>query len=51
MKIKVTTSTNDVPSPFVSKHAADVIGVLSGFDRLRPMATLRPLYQPSLMGR
>lgn len=33
------------------QHAADVIGVLSGFDRLRLMATLRPLYQPSLMGR
>lgn len=27
------------------------MGVLSGFDRLRLMATLRPLYQPSLMLR
>ena len=51
MKIKVTTTTSDVPSPFVTQHGADVIGVLSGFDRLRLMATLRPLYQPSLMMR
>lgn len=51
MKIKVTTTASDVPSPFVTQHAADVIGVLSGFDRLRLMATLRPLYQPSLMLR
>lgn len=27
------------------------MGVLSGFDRIRLMATLRPLYQPSLMQR
>src|ERR1700689_4571273 len=51
MNIKVTTTASDVPSPFVTQHAADVIGVLSGFDRLRFMATLRPLYQPGLMGR
>jgi hypothetical protein len=51
VKIKVTTTASDAPSPFVTQHAADVIGVLSGFDRLRLMATLRPLYQPSLMMR
>jgi hypothetical protein len=51
VKIKVTTTASDVPSPFVTQHAADVIGVLSGFDRLRLMATLRPLYQPGLMQR
>jgi hypothetical protein len=51
VKIKVTTTASDAPSPFVTQHASDVIGVLSGFDRLRLMATLRPLYQPSLMGR
>jgi hypothetical protein len=51
VKIKVTTTASDVPSPFVTQHAADVIGVLSGFDRLRLMATLRLLYQPSLMQR
>ena len=27
------------------------MGVLSGFDRVRLMASLRPLYQPSLMQR
>jgi hypothetical protein len=51
VKIKHSTTTSDAPCPFVSHHAADVIGVLSGFDRLRLMATLRPLYQPSLMAR
>jgi hypothetical protein len=51
VKIKVTTASSDVPSPFVIQHRADVMGVLSGFDRLRLMATLRPLYQPSLMMR
>jgi hypothetical protein len=49
VKIKVTTTPSDVPSPFVTQHTADVIGVLSGFDRLRLMASLRPLYQPSFM--
>jgi len=51
VKIKVTTTANDAPCSFVTQHAADVIGVLSGFDRIRLMATLRPLYQPSLMQR
>jgi len=51
MNIKVTTTSSDVSSPFVTQHAADVIGVLSGFDRLRLMASLRPLYQPRLMMR
>ena len=51
MKIKVTTTPSDVPSTFVTQHTTDVIGVLSGFDRIRLMATLRPLYQPSLMPR
>lgn len=51
MKIKIHTTTSDAPSPFVTQHQAHVIGVLSGFDRLRLMGTLRPLYQPSLMQR
>lgn len=51
MKIKVTTTPSDAPCSFVTQHAQDVVGVLSGFDRLRLMATLRPLYQPSLMMR
>lgn len=51
MKIKIHTTASDGPSPFVTQHAQNVTGVLSGFDRLRLMATLRPLYQPSLMLR
>src|SRR3954468_4979654 len=49
MKIKVTTTRSSAPSPFVTQHATDVIGVLSGFDRLRLMASLRPLYRPEIM--
>jgi hypothetical protein len=49
VKIKVTTTSSDAPSPFVTQHAADVIGVLSGFDRLRLMASLRVLYRPEIM--
>ena len=51
MKIKVTPTVTDAPSPFVTQHAADVLGVLSGFDRLRFTGCLRALYQPSLMQR
>lgn len=49
MKIKHSTTTSDGPSPFVTQHAQDVIGVLSGFDRVRLLASLRTLYQPSFM--
>jgi hypothetical protein len=51
VKIKIHTTASDAPSPFVLQHHAHVTGVLSGFDRLRLMGTLRPLYQPSLMQR
>ena len=51
MKIQVTTTPSDVPCSFVTQHATDVIGIVSGFDRIRLMATLRPLYQPGLMMR
>jgi hypothetical protein len=41
--------TNDVPHPFRQRQQADVIGVLSGFDRLRLSGTLRALYDPLVM--
>ncbi len=41
----------NVTYPFVAKHSADVIGVLSGFDRLRLRGTLRALYQPTVLLR
>jgi hypothetical protein len=47
--IKVTTAAKDVPSTFVTQHVRDVIGVLSGFDRLRLKGTLRALYRPDFM--
>jgi hypothetical protein len=36
---------------FVAQHAADVTGVIRGFDRLRLRGSLRYLYQPSFMKR
>jgi len=50
MKNKPTPS-NNVTCPFVAKHSADVIGVLSGWDRLRMRGTLRSLYQPRVLLR
>ena len=41
----------NVTSPFAAKHCADVIGVLSGLDRLRLRGTLRALYQPTVLLR
>lgn len=49
MNTKITS--NNVTHPFVAKHAADVIGVLSGFDRLRLRGSLRALYQPTVLLR
>jgi len=42
---------DNVTWPFVTQHGADVLGVLSGFDRLRLRGTLRSLYQPSVLMR
>lgn len=49
--MKKTPLSNNVTSPFVAKHASDVIGILSGFDRLRLRGTLRSLYQPNVLLR
>ena len=42
---------DNVTLPFVAKHAADVSGVLHGFDRLRLRGTLPSLYNPSVLTR
>ncbi len=42
---------DNVTYPFVARHEPDVIGILSGFDRLRLRGTLRSLYQPSVLLR
>jgi hypothetical protein len=42
---------DNVTSPFVAQHQADVTGVLSGWDRLRLRGTLRSLYQPRVLLR
>ena len=38
-----------VPNNFIHKHTASILGVLSGFDRLRLRGTLRELYCPQVM--
>src|SRR5437773_7508255 len=49
--MKNTEPSNNVTHAFVARHAEDVIGILSGFDRLRLRGTLRSLYQPSVLLR
>jgi hypothetical protein len=49
MQTTHSTSPDNVPHPFIQQHAADVIGVLHGFDRLRLQGTLRSLYHPDVM--
>ena len=49
MKIKHSPTTDGAPCAFVSQYAAAITGVLSGFDRLRLLASLRTLYQPKCM--
>ena len=47
--MKKTKPSSNVTSPFVTQHAGDVTGVVSGFDRLRLRGTLRSLYRPSVL--
>lgn len=49
MYIKHTAPPSNTSSAFVTQHQADVIGVLSGFDRVRLLGTLRMLYNPEIM--
>jgi hypothetical protein len=49
VKAKHFPTPSDTPNPFVAQHQADVIGVLSGFDRLRFKGSLPQLYHPRTM--
>lgn len=49
MKCKHSTATSDTPCSFVTRHGASVIGILSGFDRLRFLGSWRALYDPKYM--
>ena len=49
MKTKPSSTPTDTPSPFLTQHEADVIGILSGWDRLRFKGTLPQLYCPRTM--
>jgi len=46
---KHSTTPSDTPNLFVTQHQADVIGVLSGFDRLRFKGSLPQFYYPQTM--
>src|SRR5947209_15528422 len=49
MKSKHSSTPSDTPNPFLTQHQADVIGVLSGLDRLRFKGSLPQLYRPRTM--
>jgi hypothetical protein len=49
VKTKHPSTPSDTPKSFVAQHQADVIGVLSGFDRLRFRGSLPQLYHPRTM--
>lgn len=51
MKTKSTVHQSRGVESFLAEHAADVTGVIRGFDRLRLRGSLRWLYQPSFMKR
>src|ERR1700732_3081505 len=46
---KVAFSRDGLPQSFIDRFGQHVTGFLSGFDRLRFRATLRPLFQPGGM--
>jgi hypothetical protein len=46
---KQSSTPSDAPNPFVAQHQANVIGVLSGLDRLRFKGTLPQLCRPRTM--
>jgi hypothetical protein len=46
---KAAFSRNGLPAVFIERFGQHVTGFLSGFDRLRFRATLRPLFQPGGM--
>ena len=49
MKTKHSSTPSDTPNPFLTQHQADVIGILSGLDRLRFKGSLPQLYYPRTM--
>src|SRR6266576_1809643 len=49
MKTKHSSTPSDTPNPFLTQHPADVIGILSGLDRLRFKGSLPQLYYPRTM--
>src|SRR5881296_154615 len=49
MTTKHSPTPSDTPNPFVRQHQGDVIGVLSGLDRLRFRGSLPQLYCPRTM--
>jgi hypothetical protein len=49
VKNKYASTHSDALNPFVTQHQADVIGIVSGLDRLRFRGSLPQLYYPRTM--
>lgn len=49
MKTKHSATPSDTQNTFLAQHQPDVIGVVSGLDRVRFKGSLPPLYRPSAM--
>lgn len=46
---RTTTPATGVPLGFYNRFGSQILGTLSGFDRLRLRGTLRHLFQPTVM--
>jgi hypothetical protein len=46
---RTTTPATGVPLGFFNRFGSQILGTLSGFDRLRLRGTLRYLFQPTVM--
>src|SRR4051812_1600568 len=49
MNTQTSSVDAGVPPAFLNRFGSSIIGVLSGFDRLRLRGTLRHLFQPTVM--
>jgi hypothetical protein len=49
MNTRTSSVDTGVPPAFLNRFGASILGILSGFDRLRLRGTLRHLFQPTVM--
>jgi len=51
VKTEPIATTHGVPKDFITKFGQKIVGIVSGFDRIRFRGTLRLLFQPLAMER